>query len=114
MNVTPKQWFQIVSGINNGLITGAALLQTLFGQDLTLKIVAGLGIGGIILNSVGTAFTTQTSQVKDVLDMPGVEHISVNAQASPALAAVAVDPAIDKIAPTQAALATVTQTAKAA
>ena len=114
MNVTTKQWFQIVSGIISGLITGAALLQTLFGQDLTLKIVAGLGICGIILNSIGTAFSTQTAQVKDVLDMPGVEHIAVNAQATPALAAIAVDPGVDKISPTQAALATVTQTAKAA
>jgi hypothetical protein len=114
MNITSKQWFQIISGINGGLITGAALLQTLFGQDLTLKIVAGLGICGIILNSVGAAFSTQTDQVKDVLAMKGVEHIAVNAQANPALAAIAVDPAVDKIAPTQAALATVTQTAKAA
>ena len=112
MTVTSKQWFQIISGVVSGLITGAALLQTLFGQDLTIKIVAGLGVFGIILNSVGAAFATQTSQVKDVLDMPGVEHITVNAKANPALAALAVDPAVDKIAPTQAAMTQVAATAK--
>ena len=114
MNITPKMWFQIVSGIISGLITGAALLQTLFGQDLTLKIVAGLGVAGIVLNSIGAAFSTQTSQIKDVLAMPGVERITVNAQANQPLAAVAIDPAVDKIAPTAAALSAVTQTAKAA
>ena len=100
MGMTSKQWFQIISGINGGLITGAALLQTLFGQDLTIKIVAGLGIFGIILNSVGAALSgpdSQATQVKNVLAMPGVERIGVNAQATPELAAVAVDPKQPKI-----------------
>lgn len=101
--VTSKQWFQIISGINGGLITGAALLQTLFGQDLTLKIVAVLGIIGIVINSVGTAVSGQGNLVKDVAAMPGVEKISVNAQANQTLSQLAVDKNQDKIAPTQAA-----------
>jgi hypothetical protein len=98
-NITSKQWFQIISGINGGLITGAALLQTLFGQDLTIKIVAVLGIIGIIINSVGAALSGQGSLVQDVAAMPGVTRISVNAQASPALASVATDPAQTKVGP---------------
>lgn len=97
MNITAKQWFQIISGINNGLITGAALLQTLFGQDLTLKIVACLGIGGIILNSIAAAVSGQASLVRDVAAMPGVDRISVNTSASPALAQVAIDPSQNKV-----------------
>src|ERR1700679_1007995 len=101
-NITSKQWFQIVSGINGGLITGAALLQTLFGQDLTIKIVAGLGIFGIILNSIGAAVSgpdSQQTQVSNVLAMPGVQRISVNDKATPELAAMATDPAQPKIGP---------------
>jgi hypothetical protein len=88
--VTGKQWLQISGGIVSGLITGAALLQTLFGQDLALKLTAALGIAGIVINSVGTAISGQSSLVKDVAAMPGVEKITVNAQANTALAQVAV------------------------
>jgi hypothetical protein len=101
-NLTSKQWFQIVSGVNGGLITGAALLQTLFGQDITLKIVAVLGIIGIIINSVGAVVSgpdSQATQVKNVLAMGGVERIDVNAKATPELAALATDPAQPKIGP---------------
>lgn len=114
---TSKQWFQIISGINGGLITGAALLQTLFGQDLTIKIVAGLGIFGIILNSVGAAFSgadSQETQVRNVLAMPGVQKIDVNASATPTLAAMAVDPANQKIAPAPGTIAAVQALAKGA
>jgi len=117
MNVTPKQWYQIITGIISGLITGAALMQTLLGQDLTIKIVAGLGILNIIVSSVGTVLSgpdSQDTQVKNVLAMPGVQKIDVNEKASPALAKLAVDPAIDKIGPTQAAESKVAATAAAA
>ncbi len=117
MNLTSKQWFQIISGSISSLITAAALLQTLFGQDLTIKIVAILGIGNILLSSVGAALSgpdSQSTQVKSVLAMTGVEKIDVNAKASPELAKLAVDPTQDKIAPTPAAMQQVTATAKAA
>jgi hypothetical protein len=117
-SITSKQWFQIVSGINGGLITGAALLQTLFGQDLTLKIVAVLGIIGIIINSVGTVISgpdSQDTQVRNVLAMPGVQSMGVNAKAAPELAALAIDPAQPKIGAIDAATRTTLQaTAKSA
>jgi hypothetical protein len=82
MNLTSKQWFQIISGAISTLITSAALLTTLFGQDMTLKIVAVLGIINIVLSSIGAAVSGQANLVKDVAAMPGVEKITVNAQAS--------------------------------
>lgn len=100
MNLTSKQWFQILSGVIGSLITGAALLQTLFGQDLTIKIVAVLGIANIVLSSVGAALSGQANLVRDVAAMPGVDRISVNAGATPALAAVAVDPEQSKVGAT--------------
>ena len=80
--LTSKQWFQIVSASIGSLITGAALLQTLFGQDLTLKIVAVLGIFNIVLSSVGAALSGR---------------INVNASANQTLASVAVDPEQKKV-----------------
>lgn len=114
MNLTSKQWLQIVSGIVGSLITAAALLQTLFGQDLTIKIVAVLGITNIVLGSVGAALSGQEATVKEVLNMRGVEKIDVNGNANQTLASMAMDPAQNKIAPTNAALQEVIQTAKGA
>jgi len=100
MNLTSKQWFQIVQGIVGGLITGAALLTTLFGQELTIKIVAGLGIVNIIIASIGTALSGQANLVQDVAAMPGVSRIAINAEANPTLAAVATDPGQPKVGAT--------------
>ncbi len=90
----------IVSSVNGGLITGAALLQTLFGQDLTIKIVAVLGIGQIIVGAVSGQLSTQANLIKDVAAMPGVEKVTINAQANSSAAAVAVDPAQTKVGAT--------------
>lgn len=97
MNITSKQWFQIISGSISGLITGAALLQPLFGQDLTIDIVAGLGIANIILSSVGATLSGQANLVRDVAAMPGVARVSLDGQAGAALAQVAIDPAQPKV-----------------
>lgn len=97
MNITSKQWFQIISGAISGLITGAALLQTLVGQDIALKIVAVLGIANIILSSVGATLSGQANLVRDVAAMPGVEKVTVNASANQVLAQVATDPVQPKV-----------------
>ena len=114
-NLTSKQWFQIISGTISGLITGAALLQTLLGQDLTIKLVAFFGIINIVLSSVGAALSGQANLVRDVAAMPGVDRISVNAQATPALAQVAVDPEQKKVgAVSSSARVTLVESAKGA
>lgn len=113
-SITSKQWFQIISGVVSSFITAGALFTTLFGEPLTLKIIACLGLFNITLNSIGAALSGQGNLVKDVLAMPGVEKINVNGAASQTLAAIAIDPAVDKIAPTLAAQQAVTNTAKGA
>jgi hypothetical protein len=112
LNIQPKQWFQIISGSVSGLITGAALFQQLLGQEAALMVVASLGIVNIVISSVGTALSGQAQLVKDVAAMPGVEKITVNAQANPTLAAVAVDQTVDKVSPTRQDMDVVTQTAR--
>jgi len=112
LNIQPKQWLQIISGSVSGLITGAALLNPIFGQETSLQIVAGLGIFNIILSSISTALTGQAQLVKDVAAMPGVEKITINEKANSTLASVAVDPTVDKVAPIRADMDIVTQTAR--
>lgn len=112
LNIQPKQWFAIISGFVSSMITGAALLNPLFGETLALKIVAVLGITNLALNSVQTAVTGQAALIKDVANMAGVEKITVNEKANPTLASVAVDPTVDKVAPTRQDMDTVSQTAR--
>lgn len=112
LNIQPKQWFTIVSSFVSSLITGAALLNPLFGESLALKIVAALGIINLLLGSIQTALTGQAALIKDVAAMPGVEKITINEKANPTLASVAVDPTVDKVAPTRADMDAVTQTAR--
>jgi hypothetical protein len=114
MNLTPLQIIGIILAVN-GALTGATVqLTDLFGATIAKDIGSIASLGSAILGGIVAAISGQGSQIKNVLAMPGVEKISVNAQANQTLAAIAVDPATDKISPTQAAMATVTQTAKAA
>lgn len=112
LNIQPKQWIQITSTILASLITSAALFETLLGQQVAIKLIAALGIMNIVVGSIGTAVSGQAQLVKDVAAMPGVERISINQNANPILAAVAVDPTQDKVAPTRADMDVVAQTAR--
>lgn len=78
------------------------------------EIVSLANFGAGILAIVLTFATGQSQQVKNVQAMPGIEAITVNAKANPALAALAVDPTQDKIDAIPAAAAAVAQAAKAA
>jgi hypothetical protein len=98
--ITPKQWYQIITGIISGFITGAALFQQLFGQTVTLEIIAVLGLLNIVVSSVGTALSgadSPATQIKNVTDLPGVERILVNARATNGVAAAALDPTQPKV-----------------
>lgn len=109
-----NQMLAISIGILTGLTGMTAQLTTLLGPQATAMVAAGSAVIVMALSVVLTVTSGQGAQVRNVLAMPGVEKISVNSQASPTLATIAVDPAQDKIAPTQAAMQQVTATAKAA
>ena len=114
MNLNGKQIISIVGAILSVLMISTAQLTDLFGSGVAKSIVSVAGLGNLVLQSIMTAITSQGSQVRDVLAMPGVEKINVNAAANKTLAEIAIDPNVDKIAPTQRDLQQVTQTAKAA
>lgn len=111
LNLNGKQIIQIVGVIISVAMVSSAQLTDLLGPVAAKYIVTIAGLANMTLQGIAVTLSTQTAQVKDVMAMPGIEKISVNSQASSALAAVAVDPANDKIAPTQAAEAAVQKAA---
>lgn len=114
LGLTPLQIIGIVLVINGALIGSAAQLTDLFGTMTAKYIISIASLGNSIFGGIVTLISGQAAQIKNVLAMPGVENITVNRQANATLAAIAVDPAQDKIAPTQEAQRAVTATAAAA
>lgn len=115
--LTPGRILSILTAILGSLMVANTQLTDLFGAYWTTKITSASALGVMILGSVGasvTGPTTQDQAVRRVLDMPGVENIAVNGRASAELAKLAVDPLLDKIAPTPAAQTKVEATANAA
>lgn len=113
MNLTPLQIIGIILAINGALTGATAQLTDLFGAIIAKDIVSVASLGSAILGGVITSMSGQATQIKNVLAMPGVQHIDVNAAANPTLATIAIDPANPKIAATPEAKAQVTATANA-
>lgn len=128
LKLTPLQIVGIIL-IVNGALSGSVgeltdLLGPVWAKHILSIAVIGSGIcGGFVTMFGGTGTQirnvvadpqAQEALVKAVLAMRGVEKININAQANTVLATMAVDPAINKIAPTQASMQEVTATAKAA
>jgi hypothetical protein len=95
MNI--KLILNILSSINGGLITGAALFNPLVGQSNSLMIISVLGICQIIVSAINSNLSTQANTVASVASIQGSDgkpavRISVNANATQDLAAMAVDP----------------------
>lgn len=113
MNLTPLQIIGIVLAINGALTGATAQLTDLFGAIVAKDIVSVASLGSAILGGIITAMSGQAAQVRNVAAMPGVERVSMNADASPALAQVAVDPTQPKVgASTPDARAALQATAK--
>ncbi len=114
MSLNVKQIISIVGAVLSVLMISGAQMTDLFGAGVAKSVVSIAGLANLILQSIMTALTSQGATVKDVLGMQGVEKIDVNGSANSTLAAIAVDPKQDKISPTPAAMARVTETAKGA
>jgi hypothetical protein len=112
MNLTRNQILAITLAVLGVLAGSATQLTDLFGANVAKTAVTASSLVQTILASILAVFTGQSSQVKDVLAMPGVEKLTVNAAANQTLAAIAVDPRVDKISPTQGDLSAVSETAR--
>lgn len=111
MNLNSKQVIAIVIAVLGVLIGSTAQLTDLFGPSTTKAVVSIASLANSVLSSILAVITSQGSTVKDVLAMKGVENIDVNRQANPTLAALAMDPTVDKIAPIPADSQKVAETA---
>lgn len=114
MNLTNKQWLAIVMVILGVCTTSTAQMTELFGASAAKYVISLAGLVNTILAGVTAIISGQSSLVRDVAAMPGVERITVNEKANQSLAQVAVDPLANKIAPTNAAMDAVEATAKGA
>ena len=112
MQLNQNQILAIIMAILGVMIGSTAQLTDLFGPAATKEIVTIASLANSLLSSILVVITGQTGAVKTVLAMPGVEKISVNDKANQSLAAMAIDPNVNKIAPTQAAMEQVTKTAE--
>ena len=108
MNLSGKQWIGIVGVVLNTLMASSAIFTKVWGPDTASLVVMTIGMINTMFSGIGVVLASQLNIVKDVLAMPGIEHVSTNAQATDGLAAMAVDPTVDKIAPTRHALENVT------
>ena len=112
MTITGKQWLSIAAAILSAIAVASTQMIDIFGPTLAKSIMGAAGLISTVLNTVLAIITSQTGLVKDVQSMPGVEKITVNKDASAALATMAVDPMNRKIEATPGAQATVSQTAR--
>lgn len=112
MNLNPKQWLAIAVAVLSVFIASTAQLTDLIGPAATKTVVSLSSITVTILSSISAILSTQTSLVKDVQAMPGVEKITVNAAANPTLAGLAVAPENAKIEAAPGADNAVNQAAK--
>ncbi len=113
-NLTLLQWLGIIVLFNGVVLGGTTQLTTLFGAHITDMMVAVAGLGNLFFGGLITMFGGSSAMVKTVAAMPGVEAITVNANANQALAQIAVSNAPDsaKVEPIPTAVARVAATAK--
>jgi hypothetical protein len=54
MTIDPRLgfWFSVIAAIVSGLLLSGAEFTTLFGDASTAKLLAGLGIGNVLINSL--------------------------------------------------------------
>lgn len=114
MNLNGKQIFLIIGAIVSVLMIAGPQLTDLFGSTTAKNVTSAAGLVNLMINAVMVALTgnlSQDQQVKQVLDMKGVERLRVNADAGPELAAMAMNPNVNKISPTDEARSVVAATA---
>lgn len=113
INLTTGQYMAIVVFMLSATAGATAQLTPVFGPTVTGLIVS---IANLIMTVVVTPIifvvTGQSSIVKAVQSMPGVDGITVNEKANKTLAQLAVDPAQAKIDVVPGAQAAVANTAK--
>lgn len=93
------QWFLIIVSVLSAVAGATAQLTELFGAGPAQTIVTAATFANTIITAIMTPLVGNASMVKTVAALPGVSRVAVNEQASPAIAAVATDPAQPNVGP---------------
>lgn len=98
-NITPIQWFLIFLAFLGALSGSTAQMTDLFGAVVAKDVASGASFLSSLISAILIPLNGQAAQVKSVASMPGIEKITVNAQATQTLAQVAVsnDPTAKKV-----------------
>lgn len=89
MNITRNQWIAIAVLVLSVNMGATAQLTDLFGPHIAKIVVSLSSLGSSILAGVQLILGGSAQLVKDAAALPGVEKITVNADANVALATVA-------------------------
>lgn len=99
MNLNGKQIIGIVIAILGVLMISTSQLTDLFGAGTAKNIVSTAALLNSILGSVMAVITSNTQTVKDASNTLGVQPLRITSDASPAIAALAVNPNVSNIGP---------------
>lgn len=89
MNINLKQALAIAGAVLAVLAVSTAQLTDIVGLPMAKTIVSMAGLLNAVISSVLAVISSQAGLVADVQAMPGVEKITVNAQANQTLAGMA-------------------------
>lgn len=113
-NITTLQWIGIIILFNTTLLGSASQLGDLsLTPQMVKAILAFATLGNGFLGGLVTMFGGQGSMAVTVSNFKGVEPLKINADASPALAALSLNPLQDNISPKTSDVDAVIATAKA-
>ena len=113
-NLTSAQKMTLVGIVISAFAGSAAQFTPIFGSVIATDVASVASFLGPIVNGFLFVMTGQGAQLQNVAAMPGVERVSINAQANSVIATAATDPAQPKIGPSSPDVrSTLVATAKA-
>lgn len=90
-NINIYQVFLIIVSVLSAVAGSTAQLTDMFGAGTAHTIVTVATFSTTLITAIMTPLVGNASMVKTVAALPGVTRVTVNTQALPAVAAVAVD-----------------------
>lgn len=114
MSITRNQSLALAGVVLSVIVSSTAYFTDMFGAQIAKEITGTAGFLNLLVNGVIMVFSGQGQQVRDVQAMPGIDRITVNANANQTLAQVATDPSNAKVAPIPMAADAVKSIAKGA
>lgn len=114
MNLTLIQKIAISMAVLGVLSTSGVQLTDILGSGIAKSVVSVSGLINSVLAAIVAVLSGQSAIIKQVASMPGVERVSINAEANSVLAQAATDPNLRNVgATTSEVRQTLLETAKA-